>query len=186
MKRFFYLFLGGILLIGCQDRLSYLSDTRDDAPITKAEELSTDFSIDEPYTFISENNSKIWADVIGIEDRFQVCEVPEEDLKRMTTEALVKTMLKYPLNVIYSAYDAPLDAIRLIFKNSALHRELAGRDEIIPNNCNRFPKGVSSLGIKSSFKTLVRLNNQRNNAKTPNRRTIAAGMPKTNPVSRSK
>lgn len=151
MKRFFYLFLGGILLIGCQDRLSYLSDTRDDAPITKAEELSTDFSIDEPYTFISENNSKIWADVIGIEDRFQVCEVPEEDLKRMTTEALVKTMLKYPLNVIYSAYDAPLDAIRLIFKNSALHRELAGRDDAATVLLRYFAQTSIDNSIKKSI-----------------------------------
>lgn len=129
MKRFFYLFLVGILLIGCQDRLSYQKDSLYEEPITKAVGLSEAFSIDEPYTFLSEKTAKIWTDVISLEDKFHACEIPEEILKRMTTDALVRTFFKYPLNVIYSAYDNPLDAIELIFKNSALHRELADRDD---------------------------------------------------------
>lgn len=115
--------------MGCQDHLSYQNDFQDEGPITKAVGLSEAFSIDKPYTFLSEKSAKIWTDVISLEDKFHACEIPEEILKRMTTDALVRTILKYPLNVIYSAYDNPLDAIELIFKNSALHRELADRDD---------------------------------------------------------
>ncbi len=129
MKRFFYLFLVGILLIGCQDRMTYQKDSLEEEPITKAEGLSKASLIDKPYTFLSEKDSTIWTNVISLEDKFQACEIPEEVLNIMTTEALVRTFFKYPLNVIYSAYDNPLDAIELIFKNSALHRELADRDD---------------------------------------------------------
>lgn len=51
MKRLFSLFLFGILLIGCQDRLSYQADAQDEVPITKAEDLSAASSINTPYTF---------------------------------------------------------------------------------------------------------------------------------------
>ncbi len=129
MKRLYYLFLFGILLIGCQDRLFYQNDYQDGAPVTKSEDLSGTSSINEPYVFLSEKDSTIWTNVISLEDQFQACEIPEETLKRMTTEALVRTVLKYPLNVIYSAYDNHRTAIELVFKNSALHRELANRND---------------------------------------------------------
>lgn len=129
MKCLYSLFLVGILLIGCQDYISYQKDSLEEEPITKADGLSKASLIDKPYTFLSEKNSQIWTDVISLEDKFHTCEIPEEILNRMTTDALVRTFLKYPLNVIYSAYDNPLGAIELIFKNSALHRELADRDD---------------------------------------------------------
>lgn len=46
----------------------------------------------------------------------------------MTTEALVKTVLRYPLNFIIFAYDNPLDAVKLVLEYSPLHQELISRD----------------------------------------------------------
>jgi hypothetical protein len=45
----------------------------------------------------------------------------------MSTDALVKTALNYPLNFIFSAYNDPFFAVDLIIKNSSLHRELIDR-----------------------------------------------------------
>ena len=109
--------------------MSYQTDFPEGLPITKAADLSDSSPINEPYTFLSEKGPEIWAKTTSIEERFSVCEVPEDILNRMTTDALVRTLLKYPLNVIYSAYDNPLDAVELVFKNSALHRELSARDD---------------------------------------------------------
>lgn len=151
MKRLLYLFLVGILLLGCQDRLSYQTDAQDGVPVTKAEDLSLSSSINDPYTFLSEKDSKIWTTVISLEDKIQACEIPEEVLKRMTTDALVRTLLKYPLNVIFSAYDNHLDAIELIFKNSALHRELASRDNAAEVLLQFFTRTSIDKSIKKSI-----------------------------------
>ena len=151
MKRLFYLFLVGILLMGCQDRFAYQEDGIDGVPVTKAEDLSAASSINEPYVFLSEKDSKIWTTVISMEDKFHACEIPEEVLKRMTTDALVRTLLKYPLNVIFSAYDNHLDAIELIFKNSALHRELASRDDAAEVLLQFFTRTSIDKSIKKSI-----------------------------------
>ena len=63
MRRLYSLFLVGILLIGCQDRMTYQKDSLEEEPITKAEGLSKASLIDKPYTFLSEKNSQIWTDV---------------------------------------------------------------------------------------------------------------------------
>lgn len=104
-----------------------------------------------PLYFLSEKDSKIWTTVISLEDKFQACEIPEEVLKRMTTDALVRTLLKYPLNVFYSAYDNPLYAIELIFKNSALHRELARRDDAAKVLLQYFARTSIDKSIKKSI-----------------------------------
>lgn len=129
MKRLFSLFLVGILLMGCQDRLAYQKDGQDGTPVTKSEDLSGTFSINEPYTFLAEKDFKAWVDIVTLEDRLAACEVPESTLKAMTTEALVRTVLKYPLNFIYSAYNDPLVAVDIIVKNSPLHQELFSRSD---------------------------------------------------------
>lgn len=129
MKRLYSLIFVCVLLAGCQDRMSYQTDFPEGLPVTKAADLSDSSPINEPYTFLSEKDPEIWSKTTSIEERFSVCEVPEDILNRMTTDALVRTLLKYPLNVIYSAYDNPLDAVELVFKKSALHRELSARDD---------------------------------------------------------
>ena len=129
MKRLFYLFLVGTLLVGCQDRLAYQDDGQDGMPVTKAEDLSVASSINEPYTFLAEKDFKAWVDIVTLEDRLAACEVPESTLKAMTTDALVRTVLKYPLNFIYSAYNDPLVAVDIIVKNSPLHQELFSRSD---------------------------------------------------------
>ena len=129
MKGLFSLFLVGILLMGCQDQLSSQKDAWYEIPITKAEDLSRVYSNNEPYTFLTEKDFKAWTDIVTLEDRLIACEIPKSTLKTMTTDALVRTALKYPLNFIYSAYNDPLVAVDIIVENSPLHQELFSRND---------------------------------------------------------
>ena len=129
MKRLYSLIFVSLLLAGCQDRMSYQTDFPKGLPVTKAENLSRVYSNNEPYTFLVEKDFKAWTEIVTLEDRLAACEIPESTLNAMTTDALVRTALKYPLNFIYSAYNDPLVAVDIIVKNSSLHQELFSRND---------------------------------------------------------
>lgn len=85
--------------------------------------------------------------VRGIEERFKACDVPEAQLKMMTTAALVRSILHYPLNYLVFAYNDPREAIRLEYENSGLHRELASRSDAAEELIKAF--SVSSMTLDS-------------------------------------
>ena len=129
MKRLYFILLVAVLFVGCQDQLSSQKDAWYEVPITKAVDSSRVYSTNESYTFLVENDFKAWTDIVTLEDRLAACEIPESTLKVMTTDALVRTVLKYPLNFIYSAYNDPFVAVDIIVKNSPLHQELFSRSD---------------------------------------------------------
>lgn len=126
---FIIILLGGIVMAGCQDQLALRDDAQLTGLATKAGADEYTVRTSERYVFPAEKDFKAWGHLATLEDRFAACEVPENLLRAMTTDALVRTALNYPLNFIYSAYNDPFVAVDLIFKNSALHRELAVRED---------------------------------------------------------
>ena len=131
MKRVFNVILTVVLLAGCQDQLSVPSADRVVEIGTKSGVDEYTVQTDEPYVFLAEKDFTAWTDIIGLENRFKACEVPETVLSSMTTEALVRTVINYPLNYIIFAYDNPLDAVNTIVENSPLHQELLLRPDAI-------------------------------------------------------
>lgn len=83
---------------------------------------------DDPVVFLSELETNFWSQTVSLEDRFKAFEVPVSRLSTMTTEALAKSILNYPLNYLVFAYD-PKDAVDLIIKNSPLHQEFLSRTD---------------------------------------------------------
>lgn len=65
----------------------------------------------------------------SLEDRLKYCDVDSDKLSGMTTEALVKSVIDYPLNYLVHFYNDPQEAVSLVIENSALHRELLGRED---------------------------------------------------------
>lgn len=131
MKRLNFIIISmmSVMLIGCQDRLVVSDSSQSGVASTKAGEHTV--QADKAYVFFrSEKDFADWTNIVGLDKRFAACEVPEDTLRAMTTDALVRTALNYPLNFIYSAYNDPFVAMDLIFKNSALHRELAAREDV--------------------------------------------------------
>ena len=142
----------GFLMLGCQDQLVL----RDEAPLveiaTKAGADEYSVQTNERYVFPSEKDYKAWTDIVSLEERLASCEVPASTLRAMTTDALVRTVLNYPLNFIYSAYDNPLDAVDIIVKNSPLHQELFSRSDAVKVLLQHFDQTfIDRSGRKSMF-----------------------------------
>ena len=122
-----------IALISCQQNL-----VPDQPEITtSADEVMTrtystgKVAPDDPVIFLPATNMKAWTDIESLEDRFEACKVSETRLSNMTTEALVKSMMNYPLNYLVFVYNDPKMAIDIIVNHSTLHKEYISTSEYI-------------------------------------------------------
>ena len=119
-----------LMLMSCQQNLmpEMTTDMPDGEIMTKALSAGK-VTPDDPVVFLPATDMKSWTDIGPLEDRFAACEVPQSRLSSMTTEALVKSMLNYPLNYLVFAYNDPQDAIDLIVEYSPLHKEFLSRTD---------------------------------------------------------
>ena len=130
MKRFIIIIpLIFFLLVSCQQNIE-----PDHAEIPVDEVLTRALSTgkvgpDDPIVFLPATNMKAWTDIGPLEERFAASEVPASRLSSMTTEALVKSMMNYPLNYLVFAYNDPKMAIDIIVKHSPLHKEFLSRPD---------------------------------------------------------
>ena len=140
MKKYFLLFLTIFVSFACQEEVSFNESLQhDDALITKS-------SVDE--TFVYQNNERIiyssetdfkaWTAIVGLDNRFKACDIPESSAKRMTTKALMESLIHYPLNYLIFAYNNPDDAVKIIVNNSTVHRELLQREDAAKLLVNRY------------------------------------------------
>lgn len=119
------------VLMSCQQSLvpeKLATSTATDEIQTKS--ITTDkFTDERPIVFLPASDMKSWTDIGPLEKRFAACEVPASRLDRMTTEALLKSMINYPLNYLVFVYNSPKAAIDIIIENSPLHQEFLSRDD---------------------------------------------------------
>lgn len=118
-----------LVLMSCQQNpIPEMAEFPEDGIVTKS--LSTGkVTPDDPIVFLPTTDMKAWTDIGPLEDRFAACEVPAARLESMTTEALVKSMMNYPLNYLVFFYNDPNDAIDLIMEYSPLHQEFLTRQD---------------------------------------------------------
>ena len=95
--------------------------------LTRVEEQGA-LSYDSVHYF-SGNDFSTWTNITNLEERFSACNVSLEKAKSMTTDAIVRSILHYPLNHLIFAYNDPLDAVELVLKYSILHQELLRRSD---------------------------------------------------------
>lgn len=94
--------------------------------------LNNEFSgNNNPITFLADTDFNAWSEIGPLEERFRACDVSGVTAKTLTTRALVESVAHYPLNYLLFAYDDPLEAVRLILRNSQLHRELLSRNDAL-------------------------------------------------------
>ena len=122
-----------VLLIGCQDQIA-LNRARhpNEGRIieTKTAEDSLFIRpINDRVVYLAETDFKAWAQIVGLEDRLNACDITESLARSMTTEALVESFVHYPLNYIILFYNHPELAVETIAQNSALHKELLSRED---------------------------------------------------------
>jgi hypothetical protein len=82
-----------------------------------------------PIDFFSEMDFKEWTEIASIDDRFKACNVPRSYLTGMTTEAIAKSLIHYPLNYLILFYDDPREAVKLVLSKSNLHQEFIQRTD---------------------------------------------------------
>lgn len=73
---------------------------------------------DEPLAFLPSVDSSAWTALRSLGERFDACSVPDDLLRRMTTDALVGSAVNYPLNYLIYVYNDPMSAVELIPENS--------------------------------------------------------------------
>lgn len=98
--------------------------------LTKSEGLQKVYPIDQPYSYEGVDSKEFWSRFTSLNERFTAFKIDPALLKDMSTKALVKTMLRYPMNFIVFAYNNPADAISLVIDKSALHQELCKREDL--------------------------------------------------------
>ena len=148
MRKNYSLLLLLPLVLGCQDRLAVQGFGNSCTDAQSSDDLVATVQVNAPLTFVSQTDFSAWTGIRGIEERFKACDVPEAQLKMMTTGALVRSILHYPLNYLVFAYNDPQEAIRLVYENSGLHRELASRYDAAEELIKAF--SASSMTLDSS------------------------------------
>lgn len=136
MKRFLTLLLVASAFVACEKETPWV-----DPDLARFRETKTDMSIldavpdpgtiSEPINFFSTMSFwDEWRWIGPLEDRTAALEKPEyEDLvKDMTTLALVKTVVNFPMNYLYSAWSDKERVIDYCVEHHAVFRELMTRE----------------------------------------------------------
>lgn len=88
-----------------------------------------------PYEYPIKPGTTEWEGFLSREEMIEACQIPEEILSRMTTDALVKTILNYPMifeMLIFETIDSDIDVGFWHIANSFNGlQELMGREDAL-------------------------------------------------------
>ena len=109
--------------------------------------------VDAPVKYLAEKNYEEWTRIRHVEDRMKVCNPTQEEVESMSTEALVRSIVHYPLNYLIFAYDDPMTAINLLADNSVIHKEFEKRSDAAKTIIDLFSEteGVEMDPYKKTF-----------------------------------
>lgn len=89
------------------------------------------YTITEPYQYPVVPGMTEWYDLKSLQEKSDACQIPYDILPNMTTEALVETVVDYPLFVNAFAYDIPQMGLSHIKEYYNGLQELYTRDDAI-------------------------------------------------------
>ena len=98
-------------MVSCQTK-----DNLDPVSLSPADQEQTvlaERSPNTPLTYLADVDHDAWASLASLEERIEACNPTQEELDRMSTEALVESVAHDPLNFLVFAYDDPEEFIRL-------------------------------------------------------------------------
>lgn len=85
--------------------------------------------ITHPYNFPIKPGTTTWASLKTEKERHKALQIPDSLIKRMTTDALIKTCINYPAFGYYMAYDNMLIGIRSVTTQFNGFQELLNRKD---------------------------------------------------------
>lgn len=121
MKRLLPLLL--LILCACNDVIVSDKFQVDNAVTTRSLEA------DAPFSFDSVTDPAVWKTFQSLEEMQAACQVPEEALKEMSTEQLVRVCMDYPLYINYLAYNNEMDGINAVMSGFNGFAELKSRPD---------------------------------------------------------
>ena len=98
---------------------------------------ASEYTIDTPYQYPVTHDSDEWKSFQTRNERLAACHVDAEVLQKMTTSALVETVLNYPMLADMYAYDTLEQGIKAVSENFSGIEELEKRDDAVEYLQNR-------------------------------------------------
>lgn len=119
-------------------------------PVTKVTS-SGDFLYSKvDYEFLAAKDLEKWGNILGLENRFEACSIPEDIIADMSTVDMANLIVHFPLNYLIFAYNDPLDAVKLVFDRSPLHAHFTKRPDSGNVIAEIFSKTVVDMSIERS------------------------------------
>lgn len=99
--------------------------------VSKTEETETDYEDenDIPYKYPITVKSEEWK-TLTMDEKIKLCEVPEDQLKSLSTLALFKTIVDYPYFFDIYAYDTYVLGFECSIAELSTYKELIGREDL--------------------------------------------------------
>lgn len=108
--------------------------------------------INTSYDFPLKPGMEEWKKFNSGKEMLEACQIPEEILKNMTSQALAETCLNYPLFIDYLAINDEREGVRLMINNFNGLKELSGREDGSTELINVYKK-IPILNSQSKVKT---------------------------------
>gem|GEM_PF-1033844 len=126
------------------------------------------FHISDTYKYPIVPGTEDWKALQSLTEMVQACQIPNKELKSISTEGLLETLLNYPLILDYGAFNQQQDGFERIKSENNGFNELYGRTdlfdviferyELMSLNCdeNLYPPFISEIPtpIQISFQTI--------------------------------
>lgn len=97
--------------------------------LTDNDEESTSSLITEPYEYPVRPGMEGWSKLASLQEMIDASQVPVDIVDKMTTDALARTVIEYPLVVNTLAYDTPKEGIEEVSNYFYGLRTLLQRDD---------------------------------------------------------
>ena len=113
--------------------------------------------IDTPYEFPVVPGTDDWAELDSLEEKLEVSQIPDDLLEKLTTEALVQTVIDYPLAAslfVHDTLDDPLRSYYVVVEEfnglAELDRRLKENPEEVANALNNVMADMYTVQSKST------------------------------------
>ena len=123
------------------------------------------YTINEPYEYPIEPGTNEWKELQTHEQKLAVSQIPEDTLQDMTTEALLDTVLNYPLLVDTMAYNSIEKGIEVVSEQFEGLKELLNRNDFLTVATDKLEMGANlqsdasvdenNIDMDSAFEQMV-------------------------------
>lgn len=99
--------------------------------VVKLVQHNYSMAITTPYTYPVVPGTEAWRQLDGHVEMLEACQIPEDILESLTTQALVETVLNYPLLIDMLAYNTTEAGYEAVYRNFNGLQELQERKDAI-------------------------------------------------------